>query len=101
MIPSSLVERFGVGTLPGYLFERLGGGIPEPVISQPVTGTARLLPQPKNHVHCPPWTSPVIWGHRSAVTHCNGSFSSEDLGLLLGMKCGRVGQVQPGHASTG
>ena len=63
---------------------------------------ARLLPQPKKHVHCPPWTSPVIiWGHRSAVTRCNGSPSSEDLGLRLGTNRGQVGEVQPGLASTG
>lgn len=94
---SFLVERFGVGTHPGHIFARLGGGIPEPVISQPVTGMARLLPQPKKHAHCPPWTSAVIfWGHRSAVTHCNGSSSSEDLSLRLGTKHGQVGEVQPG-----
>ena len=91
-----------MGTHPGYIFARLGGGTPEPVISQPVMGMARLLPQPKKHVHCPPWTSPVIfWGHRSAMTCCNGSPSSEDLGLRLGTNRGQVGEVQPGLASTG
>lgn len=102
MIPSSLVERFGGGP-PSWIH-----------LGKVRRWNSRACHQPACDRHGPSASSTqearprpamdhpaIFWGCRSAVTHCNGSSSSEDLGLRLGMNCGQVGEVPPGHASTG